>query len=125
MAQPVPDTAEVYRGPSVPTREIALSSGIRLFGRLRVQALADYKGGHFQFDVTDWRRDRDGVSWETVNPNADPDEVLVRKTTFDTVLHIQRADFIKLRDLSVSYDVPPRVLHHSPIARRSRSPGTI
>ncbi len=103
---PVLDTAEIYRGPSMPTREIALSSGIRLFGKLHVFGLADYKAGHFQFDVTDWRRDRDGVSWETVNPNAKPDDVLVRKSTFDTYLHIQRADFLKLRDLSISYDVP-------------------
>ena len=56
--------------------------------------------------MKDWRRDRAGVSWETVNPAADPDEVLVRQFASQTLLHIQPADFLKLRDVSVSYDVP-------------------
>jgi outer membrane receptor protein involved in Fe transport len=109
--RPVLDTASVYMGPSVPTREIAFSGGALLFGRLRLHGLADYKGGHYQFNVKDSQRDRAGVSWETVNPAADPDEVLVRQFASQTYLHIQRADFVKLRDLSISYDVPPRLLH--------------
>ena len=82
-----------------------------MFGKLRFYGLADYKGGHYQFNVKDLRRDRQGVSWETVNPAADSDEVLVRTFSSQTFIHIQRADFVKLRDLSMSYDVPPRFLH--------------
>jgi TonB-dependent SusC/RagA subfamily outer membrane receptor len=108
--RPVPDTTDVYLGPSVPTREVALAGGLLLLGRLRLHGLADYKGGHHQFNVTDRRRDRAGVSWETVNPAADPDEVLLRQSAFHTMLHIQPADFVKLRDLSIGYDVPPRFL---------------
>ena len=109
-ARAVGDTTSVYMGPSVPTRELSLSSGVLLFGALRLHALADYKGGHYQFNVKDSRRDREGLSWETVDPAADPDEVLVRRSLFQTYLHIQRADFIKLRDVSVSYDLPQRAL---------------
>lgn len=109
--RPVPDTASVYKGPSVPTREVSLSAGVLVFGRLRFHGLADYKSGHYQLNGTDMRRDRAGVSWETVNPAADPDEVLVRRSLFQTFLHIQRADFVKLRDLVVSYDLPPHFLH--------------
>ena len=109
--RPVPDTASAYVGPSVPTREMSFSAGILLFGRLRVFGLADYKGGHYQFDVTDWRRDFAGVSWETVNPAADPDEVLVRQSGNLTALQIQKADFVKWRDLSISYAMPTRVVH--------------
>jgi hypothetical protein len=58
-----------------------------------------------------------GVSWETVNPAADPDEVLVRRSSALTSLQIQKADFIKLRDVSVSYDVSPGVMHN--VARRA------
>jgi hypothetical protein len=108
--RPVGDSTSVYMGPSVPTRELSLSGGVLLFGALRLHALADYKGGHYQFNVKDQRRDREGLSWETVDPAADPDEVLVRRSLFQTYLHIQRADFIKLRDVSVSYDVPKRAL---------------
>ena len=106
---PVLDTG-VYMGPSVPTREMFLSTGIVLFGRLRLYGLADYKGGHYQFNARDMRRERDaGVSWETVNPAANPDEVLVRRSSLQTFLYIQPADFLKLRDLSISYDVPERI----------------
>jgi hypothetical protein len=71
-----------------------------------VYGLVDYKGGHYLFDVKDWRRDRSGVSWETVNPAANADEVLVRQFASQTYMHILKADFVKLRDLSVSYDLP-------------------
>jgi hypothetical protein len=67
--------------------------------------------------VKDWRRDQLGVSWATANPAADPDEVLVRMFDSQTFLHIQRADFVKLRDLSISYDVPVRLLRG--VARRA------
>jgi hypothetical protein len=33
------------------------------------------------------------------------------------MLHIQPADFVKLRDVSIGYDVPPRLLHG--VARRA------
>lgn len=109
--QPVPDSVNVYVGPSVPTREMAITGGVRMFGRLRVFALADYKGGHYQFNGKDWRRDRAGVSWETVNPAANPEDVLVRSSPSQTFLAIQPADFVKLRDVSLSYDVPVRLLY--------------
>jgi TonB-dependent starch-binding outer membrane protein SusC len=115
--RPVPDTTTVYVGPSVPTREMAFSTAVVLFRRLRVFGLADYKGGHFQLDATDWRRDVAGVSWETVNPAADPDEVLVRRSSALTLLQIQKADFVKLRDVSVSYDLPAGVMHN--VSRRA------
>jgi TonB-linked SusC/RagA family outer membrane protein len=115
--RPVPDTISVYRGPSVPTREVSLSGGVLLFGKLRFHGLADYKSGHYQLNGTDMRRDRAGVSWETANPAADPDEVLVRRSTFQTFLHIQPADFVKLRDLSITYDVPRSLLRG--VARRA------
>ena len=104
--RPVIDTASVYMGPSIPTREVAFSTGVRVFERVNIHGLLDYKAGHYQFNVKDWRRDRAGVSWDTVNPAADPDEVLVRTFASQTLLHIQKADFLKLRDVSVSYDVP-------------------
>jgi len=104
--RPVLDTASVYMGPSVPTSEMALSGTVRLFSRWRLYGLLDHKGGHWMFNVKDWRRDRAGVSWETVDPKADPDEVLVRQFASQTFIHIQQADFTKIRDLSLSYDVP-------------------
>jgi TonB-dependent starch-binding outer membrane protein SusC len=122
QGRPILEDTSIYRGPSVPTREIAFSNTITLFNRVKLYSLFDYKGGHWQFNVKDWRRDRSGVSWETVDPAADPDEVLVRQFAAQTYLHIQRADFIKLRDLSISYDLPPVLLS---AVRLSRSTLTL
>jgi hypothetical protein len=104
--RPVLDTASVYMGPSVPTREMAFTPTVTVFNRLHLRSLFDYKSGHYQFNVKDWRRDRALVSWETVDPAANADEVLVRSFASQTYLHIQQADFLKLRDVSVSYDLP-------------------
>lgn len=104
--RPVLDTASVYMGPSVPTREMAFSTTVTLFQKLHFRGLLDWKTGHYQFNVKDWRRDRAGVSLETASLTADPNDVLVRQFAAQTYLHIQPADFLKLRDLTLSYDLP-------------------
>jgi len=104
--QPIIDPVSVYMGPSVPTKEVAFSSDFIVFERLRLHSLFDYKGGHYMFNVKDWRRDRAQLSWATVNPQANPDEVLARMFAAENWYDIQKADFLKLRDLSLSYDLP-------------------
>ena len=108
--QPILDPTSVYMGPSVPTREMSFSNDFVMFEKLRLHSLFDYKGGHYMFNVKDWRRDRAGVSWATVNPQADPDEVLARQFAAENWFDIQKADFLKLRDLSLSYDLPAAFL---------------
>jgi TonB-linked SusC/RagA family outer membrane protein len=108
--QPVLDPVSVYMGPSVPTREMAFSSDFTIYRQVRLHGLLDYKGGHYLFNVKDWRRDRAGVSWAVVNPQANPDEVLARMFPAQNWYDIQKADFVKLRDLSLSFDVPARLL---------------
>ena len=108
--RPVLQAESIYMGPSVPTKEVSFSTGIRFFEKFRFFGLADYKGGYYQFNVKDWRRDRALVSWETANPAADPDEVLARSFASQTWYHVQKADFVKLRDLSLSYDLPAQLL---------------
>ncbi len=115
--RPILQDTAIYMGPSIPTREVAFSNTFTLFDRLHLHGLLDYKGGHYMFNVKDWRRDRSGVSWATVNPAADPDEVLVRQFASQTFLDIQKADFLKLRDLSVSYDLPAAFLDRFGVRR--------
>ncbi len=110
--RPVLDTASIYTGSSVPVRELSLSMSMLLFRRVRLHTLLDHKGGHYQLNELERRRDRAGLSWATVDPAADPDEVLVRRFESQTFGYIQPADFVKLRDLSVSYDLPRRVIRH-------------
>lgn len=108
--QPILDSVSVYRGPSVPTREVGFANDFTIFAKLRIHSLFDYKGGDWMFNVKDWRRDRAGLSWATVNPNANPDEVLAREFSSENYFDVQRADFVKLRDLSVSYELPARLV---------------
>lgn len=117
--RPVLADEQVYKGPSIPTHEIGYSTTFNLFGGLRLYTMFDYKGGHYQFNVKDWRRDRAGISWETVDPNADPDEVAVRMFPSQTDLHVQPADFIKWRNLSLSYALPQTLLQGTGLQRAS------
>lgn len=108
--QPILDPVSVYMGPSVPTREMSFSNDFIVFGNLRFHSLFDYKAGHYMFNVKDWRRDRAQLSWATVNPAADPDEVLARMFAAQNWYDVQKADFLKLRDLSLSYNLPARAV---------------
>ena len=105
---PVIESQQVYRGPAVPTREVGFGTTFNFLSNLQLYVLLDYKGGHYQFNVKDWRRDRSMVSWATVNPDADPDDVNELRFPRQTYRHVQPADFIKLRDVSLRYMIPVR-----------------
>ena len=97
---------EEYVGPQLPTREIAFSNTFTLLGNLRLFAQFDYKGGHHQWCAICSIRNRiDRNSWEVNNPNADPVEVLVWRSR-QTKTHLFPADFLKFREVAVSYTLP-------------------
>ena len=97
---------EEYVGPQLPTREIAFSNTFTLMGNLRVFAQFDYKGGHHQWCAICSIRNRiDRNSWEVNNPNADPVEVLVWRSR-QTKTHLFPADFLKFREVALSYTLP-------------------
>ncbi len=97
---------EVFLGPQLPTREIAFSNTFTFLGNLRVFAQFDYKGGHYQWCAICSIRNRiDRNSWEVNNPDADPVEVLVWRSR-QTRTHLFPADFLKFRELAVSYTLP-------------------
>jgi len=112
---PVPDGSGGYMagparflGSSMPTREASLSNTFTILGRLRLYTLLDYKGGYYLLNQTDWRRCLAGTC-EQVN---DPNVSATRKTQLqlplqvNDALYTQRADFIKVRDVSLSYTLP-------------------
>lgn len=113
------DTAR-YVGPALPTREIGWSNTFRIFGNVQVYALLDYKGGHYLYNFTDQSRCfHTRLSCPQVNP---PDKVddelygaLTGKWKDGSIAtgfwerhwwFIQKADFVKLRDVSVTYTLP-------------------
>jgi TonB-linked SusC/RagA family outer membrane protein len=98
-----------YVGPSLPTHEGALSNTFTIFKNFRVYALIDFKGGNYLFN----QKDRNRAQSTNRNDLAfnDPNNKL---TTLDSLYRsgnatrpwIQPADFVKFRDLSVSYTLP-------------------
>lgn len=109
------DTAE-YRGTPFPKREASLNTSFTLFEVVRIGGLLDYKGGHQLLNFT--RFDR--CSWEALCEAA----FVAERSNFvdqagyiafnyltageNTDVYIEDADFVKLRELSVSVGAPQR-----------------
>jgi TonB-dependent starch-binding outer membrane protein SusC len=107
------DTA-VYLGSVFPKREASLITNLTLFNWLNVSALMDHKGGHVQhnftrFDRCAWEmlceatylrsggdlRDQAGIiAYNILTPGQ------------NTVAWLEKADFVKLREVSVSMTAP-------------------
>ncbi len=100
------ETEKEYVGPSNPTREIGLTNTFTVFDNFRVFANLDYKGGHYQWCAICSVRSRIDRNTQLVNdPSSDPVEVAV-VSSLQTKTWIKPADFIKLREVSVSYRLP-------------------
>jgi TonB-linked SusC/RagA family outer membrane protein len=103
-------TDEEFIGPSLPTLEIGLTNTFTLFDDFRVFANLDYKGGHYQWCAICSIRSRFDRNTFTINrADADPAEVALVRSR-QTRRWIQEADFLKLRELSLSYQLPGDLL---------------
>lgn len=127
---PVIDTAFKYLGPPAPTREIGLSNTFTLFRNVRLFAQLDYKGGNKVFNYKEYNRCRFQTNCEIVNdlrvlaPVSTADSAFAREVGIfrgQAVTaagapanlfspYIEDADFLKLRDVSVSFTIPSRYL---------------
>jgi hypothetical protein len=119
----VADT-QVFIGPSIPTREASFANTFTLLGNVRVFALLDYKAGHYMYNVKDQYRcwggsftttwdtnaatNIPGACWEVNDPGANEESKRIRQQNpaINNGIFIQKADFIKLRDVSLSYTIP-------------------
>ncbi len=116
----VADT-NTYIGTAAPTREIGWSNTVTFLKNFRLYALMDYKGGFFNFNAKDWQRcrvatqlncervnDPSNVDLSNMNlavvPPKNPDVRIWRANIAG--YWVQKADFIKFRDLSLTYTVP-------------------
>lgn len=106
-----------YVGPSLPTREIGITNTFTLFDDFRIFSNFDYKGGHYQWCAICSIRSRFDRNTLLVNdPNSDPTEVLVARS-LQTRKWIKEADFIKLREISLSYQLPSALLSNMRVDR--------
>jgi TonB-linked SusC/RagA family outer membrane protein len=95
-----------YTGPSLPTREIGFTNTFTIFNDFRIFANLDYKAGHYQWCAICSIRSRfDRNTLVNNDPDIDPAE-LATVRSLQTRRWIQEADFIKLREVSLSYSLP-------------------
>ena len=104
----VTDTA-VFLGSTVPTRTLGFSSSFGFFqNRLRVLTLVDYKGGYVNHNINGLFQCAFQQNCREVNdPNAslfDQARSIAGPLAFGGFA--EKADFVRLRELSVSYELP-------------------
>jgi TonB-linked SusC/RagA family outer membrane protein len=105
--------AQTYLGPSTPTRAMAWGNTFTLFTNVHLYGLLDYKGGYYQFDGIKYVNDRlDQNTLDVNNPayftNGASNGNVTRQYLMSgaTVPDIMRADFVKLREISLGYTLP-------------------
>jgi outer membrane receptor protein involved in Fe transport len=108
----VADSA-VYIGPSNPTREITLTSGFDLFNRkLRITGSFNHKGGRYQLNGTERIRCESRLNCDgEIDANTplwkQARAVALRETAARTQYgYIEKADFIRFREFSATYQLP-------------------
>ncbi len=106
----VGDTAE-FVGPSIPEREFSVSTNLTIFERLGIYALFDHRGDYYAYNNTERFRCRFRLCRALVDRTTPLDDqaravgaVYHGSQTIDG--YLEKADFWKFRELSVSYRVP-------------------
>lgn len=102
------DTA-VFLGNTVPTRTLGISSSFGFFqNRLRVLGLLDYKGGYVSHNINGLFQCAFIQNCRELNdPNASLfDQARAVAGPFAFGGFAEKADFVRLRELAVTYDLP-------------------
>jgi TonB-linked SusC/RagA family outer membrane protein len=112
------DTA-VFRGSAIPTREFGLRTGVSFFRNLfNIAALFDYRGGHWIENSTDSFRCNGGIIYcrGLVDPTAPLDmQAKAAAATYGDANGVtewgffEPAWFIKLRELSITFNAPDNI----------------
>ena len=134
------DTAE-FSGNQLPTFQATLANTVTLFRNFRVYALLETKKGYYAYNVNQENRDRGRLNSAEVQLPADqggysPEERLRRlgpyvseKTNLGVGVanvhdaYIQKADHVRLREVSVTWSVPPSLLRTARVAGASLTLG--
>jgi TonB-dependent starch-binding outer membrane protein SusC len=97
-----------YVGTSMPTREVALTNSFTLFGNLQLHTFLDYKGGHYLFNMSEATSINDGNHRLANDPTLSAEEWVLLRWAGNGPF-IERADFVKLREVSLRYALPDGV----------------
>ena len=112
-----------YTGPAGPVRQGSLVNTLTLGNQLTINALWVYVGNSRRFSTTTWQRDRTSRNslraQEFLLGTLDP--ILAAEIQVFDIEHpwMEREDFVRLRDLSVSYNLPRSLVEGMGVARAS------
>jgi hypothetical protein len=101
-----------FLGTPFPTRELGFTTSVTLFGNLRLAGQLDYKGGHHQYNYTNYFRCAGVQNCEAVQVDGAPlaEQAAYYGARYMSTFagYIEEADFLKLRELAATYTVPER-----------------
>ena len=118
------DTAFQFLGPAIPTRSVSFSNTLTIFKHFRLYGLLDFQGGHYLYNHKEYNRCAtvaDGPNCAFLNqadligtPRLDTLRAVFGGSSTPTTitspmaqtLYIEKADYMKLRDLSLTWTVP-------------------
>ena len=96
-----------FIGPATPTRLVSFSNTITLFRNWSIYGLLDYQGGHYLFNYKQYNRCALNLNCPEIHdPNISPEERALLTHSASQPAWLDRADFVKLRDLSLTYSLP-------------------
>jgi hypothetical protein len=97
-----------YVGPSTPTYEGSIANTFTFFKNFRLYGLIDFKGGYYLLNQKDRNRDQTSNrnSAHFNNGSLSSLDSAYYSASNITAPWIQPGDFVKLRDLSLSYSLP-------------------
>src|SRR5690606_33342278 len=88
----------------------SLSNTFTIFGNLQLYTFLDYKGGHYLFNMARSTAHMDGVTYEAARHLAgelsDDEWLLLTQGQNYNGPFFEKADFIKLREVSLRYTLP-------------------
>jgi TonB-linked SusC/RagA family outer membrane protein len=104
------ETTTQYVGAAIPTRLLSLGNTFTVFQDFRFYTLLDYQGGHWLYNHKEYDRCFTRANCERLNTGTlnDTTRALYRTQSY----YLEKADFLKLREVSVSYTVPHRYTQH-------------
>lgn len=101
-------------GAALPTRQGSISNTLTLFRDLRLYALVDFAGGNYMMNQKARNRaqtaNRNDLRFNDPSRPLSTADSLYWSSLSVTAPWIEPADFVKLRDVSVSYQLPARLL---------------
>ena len=121
------DCKEEFIGTPFPTRQLGLTNTFRLFNNFQIYAFLDYQGGHYQWCAICYTQTRTDLnSKERNDPRLDPSHPeyeswgkyqlgILRSTQTET--YIYKADFLKLRELAATYNLPSSISRKAGLTR--------